>query len=145
MISSIHPLPFTPTESEKEKASYSYIMSVVALGVGLPIPIVNLVATAIIFLAFRNSSYFVKYHATQALISQCILFLFNSPLIYWTLQIFLFESLEVSDDYFAYLAIVGIINILELIESIYSSIQTRKGKHVKWFLISGIVDKYVKF
>ena len=91
-----------PHESEKEKASNSYLMSLMAIVVGLPLPIVNLVATAIFWLANRKSTYFVKWHCTQAMLSQLVLVFINSRSFWWTISI-LFGSEVVSNEYFAYL------------------------------------------
>ena len=69
---------YTPGEHEAEKASNSYLMSLIAVIAGLPLPIVNLLATLIFFLGNRKGSYFVRWHCTQALVSQASLLVMNS-------------------------------------------------------------------
>lgn len=124
---------YAPSEHEKEKASNSYLMSLVAVFAGLPLPIVNLLATLFFYLANRKSTYFVRWHCTQALLSQLVLLFANSYSFWWTVSI-IFTDEKVSNHYFAYLFTVIVFNILEIISTIYCAVQTRKGKHVElWF------------
>ena len=132
-----------PHESEKEKASNSYLMSLMAIVVGLPLPIVNLVATAIFWLANRKSTYFVKWHCTQAMLSQLVLVFINSRSFWWTISI-LFGSEVVSNEYFAYLFMVLILNIFEFVTTMYVMIQVRKGNHVHFWFFGGLTDMFVK-
>lgn len=76
-----------PHESELEGAANSYLMSLLVVMVGLPFPIINLLATIIFYLVNRKSSYFVRWHCTQALVSQFPLFLINTVLFWWTLRL----------------------------------------------------------
>lgn len=128
-----------PTETEAEKASNSYVMSLLALMAGLPFPIINLVATLIFFLANRKSTYFVRWHCTQALLSQSTVLPINSAATIWTLTI-VFGSNVVTDNYIAYLITVVIFNISEFAATIYAAIQTRKGKHVEWWLFGKLTN-----
>ena len=124
---------YTPSEHEKEKASNSYLMSLVAVFAGLPLPIVNLLATLFFYLANRKSTYFVRWHCTQALLSQLVLLFANSYSFWWTVSI-IFTDEKVSNHYFAYLFTVFVFNVLEIISTIYCAVETRKGKHVNlWF------------
>ena len=68
---------YQPHDSEMERASNSYLMSLVAVIGGLPLPIFNLLATFFFYLGNRKSTSYVKWHCTQALISQLGLFFFN--------------------------------------------------------------------
>ena len=61
---------YKPAEHELEAASNSYLMSLLAVMAGLPFPIINLLATAVFYLANRHRTYFVRWHCTQALVSQ---------------------------------------------------------------------------
>ena len=72
-----------PTEHEIEKASNSYLMSLIALMAGLPFPIINLLATLIFYLGNRKGTYFVRWHCTQALLSQLSLLFVNSYGFWW--------------------------------------------------------------
>ncbi len=128
-----------PTETEAEKASNSYVMSLLALMAGLPFPIINLVATLIFFLANRKSTYFVRWHCTQALLSQSTVLPINSAATIWTLTI-VFGSNVVTDNYIAYLITVVIFNISEFAATIYAAIQTRKGKHVEWWFFGTLTN-----
>ena len=75
---------YKPAEHELEAASNSYLMSLLAVMAGLPFPIINLLATAVFYLANRHRTYFVRWHCTQALVSQLPLFCTNSVLFWWT-------------------------------------------------------------
>ena len=74
-------------EDEREKASNSYVMSLVAGMAGLPLPIINLIATAIFYLGNKKGTYFVRWHCTQALLSQISMLLINSFSFTWTMLI----------------------------------------------------------
>lgn len=124
---------YKPSEHEAERASNSYLMSLVALVAGLPLPIINLIATLFFFLANRKGTYFVRWHCTQALFSQLALLCMNSVGFWWTVSI-IFSDEKATNHYFAYIFTVIFFNILEFISTVYSAIQTRKGKHVElWF------------
>ena len=75
----------TPYEDEKERASNCYVMSLVAVMIGLPMPIINLLATGIFYLMSRRGTFFVRWNALQALVSQVPLFIMNNILFWWTL------------------------------------------------------------
>lgn len=132
-----------PPEHEAEKASNGYIMSLVAVAVGLPLPIVNLIATIVFYMGNRKGSYFVRWHCTQALLSQCTLVLLNSVLFWWTISI-VTESREISNAYFGYLIPVVLFNITELVANIYAAIQTRKGKHISFFFFGELTNLIVR-
>jgi hypothetical protein len=125
--------PYKPDDFEAEKASNSYLMSVVAVIAGLPLPIINLVATAIFYFGNRKGSYFVRWHCTQALVSQVTVLVMNSAGFYWTLSI-IFRDAAFTNDYIAYMITIVVFNIGEFIATIYAAMETRKGRHVElWF------------
>jgi uncharacterized Tic20 family protein len=130
---------YQPTEHENEKASNSYLMSLVAVIAGLPLPIINLLATFFFYLANRKSTYFVRWHCTQALLSQMVLLFANSYSFWWTVSI-LFTDEKATNNYFAYLFTVIVFNVLEIISTIYCAVQTRKGKHVEVFFFGNVTN-----
>jgi uncharacterized Tic20 family protein len=134
---------YIPADGEAEQASNSYLMSLVALIVGLPLPILNLIATLIFFTANRNKSYFVRWHCTQALLSQVSLLLVNSFAFWWTFSIF-FEGKELSNPYFAYILTVLLFNLIEFAATIYTAIETRKGNHVSWWVAGSLTQVICK-
>lgn len=131
----VHQFIYPPGEHEAEKASNSYLMSMVALIAGLPFPIINLIATLIFYVGNRRGTYFVRWHCTQALLSQFSLLLINSIAFWWTISI-LFFSQSVDNNYLSYVFAVLIFNLIEFIATIYTAIQTRNGKHVEWWFYS---------
>lgn len=132
-----------PLEHEREKASNGYLMSLLGIIIGLPIPIVNLICTLIFFFANRKSTYFVKWHCTQALISQFVLLIVNNIAFWWTISI-LFDFSNFSNAYFAYILVLLIFNITELIMTIYSAIETRKGVQVEWWIYGRLTNLIMK-
>lgn len=134
---------YTPGEHEAEKASSSYLMSLIALVAGLPLPIINLLATLFFFLGNRKGTYFVRWHCTQALLSQVSVLFINSAAFWWTIAI-IFEDDEITNKYIAYLIAALIFNLSEFIATMYTAIQTRKGIHVKWWFYANLTDLICK-
>jgi uncharacterized Tic20 family protein len=123
---------YKPDDYENEKASNSYLMSMIALIAGMPLPIINLIATFIFYLGNVKGTYFVRWHCTQALMSQVTVLFMNSAAFYWTLHI-VFGNGTVTNNYIGYLITVFLFNLTEFIMTIYTAIQTRKGIHVEWW------------
>lgn len=134
---------YQPNESEKEKASNGYVMSLVALVVGLPFPIVNLIATLIFYLANRKSTYFVRWHTTQTLLSQLLLFIMNSIGFWWTI-FYMANAETIGIYYIIYITLLILLNLGEFIITIYTAIQTRKGLHVEWHFYNRITNVFCK-
>ena len=134
---------YLPNEHEAEKASNSYIMSLVAIMGGFPLPIINLIATVIFYMGNRKGTYFVRWHCTQALLSQFFLLPFNSVGFWWTISI-VFSHEMVSSNFIAYIITIFIFNLIEFIGTIYSAIVTRKGQHVEWWVIGGLTNLICK-
>ena len=133
---------YMPGEHEAEKASNSYLMSLVAVIVGLPLPIINLIATFIFYMGNRKGTYFVRWHCTQALLSQASLLAINTVGFWWTISI-VFRDDVVTNQYISYIITVIIVNLIELIATIYTAIQTRKGIHVKWWFYGDLTDALI--
>ncbi|TAH44385.1 MAG: DUF4870 domain-containing protein [Bacteroidetes bacterium] len=131
--------PYVPGEHESEKASNSYLMSLIAFIAGLPLPIVNLIATVIFYMGNRKGTYFVRWHCTQALLSQLSVLLMNSAGFWWTISI-IFTDESITSNYIAYIFTVILFNITEFIATIYTAIKTRKGIHVEWWFYGGLTN-----
>jgi hypothetical protein len=134
---------YEPGEHEAEKASNSYLMSLIALIVGLPLPIINLVATLIFYLGNRKGTYFVRWHCTQALLSQLSMLFINSFGFWWTISI-IFTEEAITNKYIAYIIAAIIFNLSEFIATIYTAIQTRKGIHVQWWFYGNLTNLICK-
>ena len=134
---------YQPEESEAEAASSSYLMSLIAIMAGLPLPILNLLATFIFYVGNRKSTYFVRWHCTQALLSQLSMLFINSYGFWWTVSI-IFTEETISNKYIAYLIVAIIFNLIEFITTIYTAIQTRKGIHVEWWFYGTITNLICK-
>lgn len=130
---------YEPGEHESERASNSYLMSLIAVMGGLPLPIINLLATFFFYLGNRNGPYFVRWHCTQALLSQFSLLFMNSFGFWWTVSI-VFGDREITSSWIAYVITVAFFNLTELIATIYSAVQTRKGRHVSWWFYGELTD-----
>jgi hypothetical protein len=124
---------YRPDDYESEKASNSYLMSVVAVIAGLPLPIINLLATLFFYFGNRKGTFFVRWHCTQALLSQVTVLCMNSAGFAWTMSI-IFGEVTLTNPYIAYMITVVVFNISEFIATVYAAIVTRKGQHVSfWF------------
>jgi uncharacterized membrane protein len=134
---------YEPSEHEAEKASNSYLMSLIALIAGLPLPIINLIATLIFYLGNRKGTYFVRWHCTQALLSQLSLLFINSFGFWWTVSI-LFSEETITTKYIAYIITALIFTLSEFIATIYTAIQTRKGIHVQWWFYGNLTNLICK-
>jgi len=134
---------YIPGEHEAEKASNSYLMSLIVLIAGFPLPIINLIATLIFYLSNRKGTYFVRWHCTQALLSQLSVLFINSYAFWWTVSI-IFSSEEMTSRYLAYLLSAIIFNIFEFIATIYTAIKTRKGIHVEWWFYGSLTNLICK-
>jgi uncharacterized membrane protein len=134
---------YEPGEHEAETASSSYLMSLIAIIVGLPLPIVNLVATLIFFLGNRRATYFVRWHCTQALLSQLSMLVINSVGFWWTISI-VFTDEAISNNYISYLIAAIIFNLTEFAATIYTAIQTRKGIHIEWWFYGSLTNTIYK-
>lgn len=134
---------YEPGEHEAETASNSYLMSLIAIIAGLPLPIINLIATFIFYLGNRNGTYFVRWHCTQALLSQLSMLFINSFGFWWTVSI-IFTDEQITSKYIAYIIVALVFNLTEFIATIYSAIQTRKGIHVQLWFYSDITNLICK-
>ncbi len=140
---SIKPFDYKPIEHEMENASNSYLMSLIAIIVGLPLPIINLIATLIFFAGNRNGTYFVRWHCTQALLSQFSLMLMNGVGFWWTFSI-IFKNATITNYFIAYVITVLLFNLTEFIATVYTAIQTRKGIHVEWWFYGAFTNLVTK-
>ena len=134
---------YEPGEHEAEKASNSYLMSLIALIAGLPLPIVNLFATLFFYIGNRKGSFFVRWHCTQALLSQLSMLLINSFGFWWTISI-IFTEEALSNKFIAYIITALLFNLTEFIATIYTAISTRKGVHVEWWFYGNLTNLICK-
>lgn len=135
--------PYEPGEHEAEKASNSYLMSLIALVAGLPLPIINLIATFFFFMGNRKGTYFVRWHCTQALLSQFSLLFMNSAGFWWTIAI-IFRDEKITDLYIAYLITLLFFNLTEFIATVYTAVNTRKGQHISWWFYGSLTNLICK-
>jgi uncharacterized Tic20 family protein len=134
---------YKPSEHETESASSSYLMSLVAIVAGLPLPIINLIATFVFYIGNRKSTYFVRWHCTQALLSQLSMLFINRYGFWWNVSI-IFTEETVTGNYFGYIITTLIFNLTEFIATIYTAIQTRKGIHVEWWFYGTLTNLICK-
>lgn len=134
---------YQPGEHEAEKASNSYLMSLIAIIAGLPLPIINLIATIIFYLGNRKGTFFVRWHCTQALLSQFSIFFINSFGFWWTVSI-IFSDEIITSKYISYIITALIFNLVEFMTTIYTAIQIRKGTHVSWWFYGNLTNLICK-
>lgn len=134
---------YAPNDYENERASNSYLMSTIAVIIGLPLPIVNLIATSIFYFNNRKSTFFVRWHCLQALLSQVLIMIANAVGVSWTLSI-LFGDRSLTNQYIAYVITLIAFNAIEFIATIYAAIRTRKGKHVEFWFVGPLINLICK-
>lgn len=134
---------YNASEHEAEKASNSYLMSLVAFIAGMPFPIINLISSIIFYVGNRKGTYFVRWHCTQALLSQLSILFVNSYGFWWTIAI-VFTDENITNNYIAYIITALLFNAFELIATMYAAIQTRKGNHVNWWIFGDITNLICK-
>ncbi len=130
-------------EDSAEKSSNVYLMSLFGVMAGLPLPILNLIATIIFFIGNKKAQPIVKWHCIQGMISQFVLFIFNSVSFWWTISI-LFYKEEITNNYLSYLIFVIILNVVELISTIYTAIKVRKGQNIEWWIYGPLTNLILK-
>jgi len=129
------PNPEDISIEDREDAMSGYLMMFASIGAGIPLPVINLIAGIIYFYISRNKSPFVRFHATQAVLSQLPTSLLNAGLIFWLIRIFFFDY-ELNDYFKIYAVIVGFLNISYFGFSIWAAVQARKGR-MYYFLFIG--------
>lgn len=134
---------YEPGEHEAEKASNSYLMSLIAVIAGLPFPIINLLATLFFYIGNRKGTQFVRWHCTQALLSQLSLLFVNSYGFWWTVSI-IFTPETISNKWVAYMLTIFIFNLADFVGTIYAAIQTRKGVHVEWWFFGELTNRLIR-
>jgi len=136
---------YTPSEDERESACNSYLMSLIAGILAVPLPIINLIATFIFYLANKKNTYFVRWHCTQALISQLSMLIINSIGFWWTISIFFNSNgASITNNYIGFIVVMFLFNLTEFIATIYTAIQTRKGVHVEWWFYGSLTNSIIK-
>jgi len=120
----------------KEDAMGAYLMMFAAIGAGMPLPIINLIASVIYYFIQKGSIRFVRFHSLQSLLSQIPTTLVNAVAVFWTLQIYIFDNFDVSDEYIGYLIMMVLLNLVYFAYSIVGAVQARKGK-MYYFLFFG--------
>ena len=121
----------------------NYVCTEALSAIGVSMPIINLLATGIFYLMSRKGTFFVRWNAIQALVSQVPLFIMNNILFWWTVRI-LFCFTDLSSAYIAYFITVNLYNVYDFIETVRSAVITRKGGVHRWYLYSTITDKMCK-
>lgn len=125
------PQPDKITRKEKDDAMGSYLMMFAAWAIGLPIPFANFIAALIYYLINKKESRFTSFHSYQSLITQTVISVFNSILIFWTIRNIVISveknSNAFSQYFFVYLIFVIIWNILYTIYSLVACVKAYKG------------------
>jgi uncharacterized membrane protein len=138
------PQPSDIPIKEKEDAMGGYLMMFAALAAGLPLPIINLLAAMIYFYLNRKISRFVYFHSLQSLLSQLPTSLLNAGVIFWTLQILIWNNGSFNNIFFGYLAMTIIANLLYVLYSIIGAMKARKGQ-MYYFLYFGSISYHYAF
>ena len=120
----------------REDAMGAYLMMFAALAAGLPLPILNLIASLIYFYIHKDKGPFIKFLLLQSLYSQLITSVMIIILVFWTVRIFFFKTMIVTDYYKGYIAVVVLANLLYFIFSVFAAVRARQGRFF-YFLVFG--------
>jgi uncharacterized Tic20 family protein len=130
---------YVPDDYQSEKASNSYLMSLIGITMGILLPVVHLFSTFFYFWGNRKGPFFVRWHCIQALSLQVVIAMVNVTAFIWSLYI-LFGPVEITNNYLGYILAMIVFNLASFIFTIYSAVQTRKGRHVYWYLLGPVTD-----
>ena len=100
-------------------------------------------ATFFFYLGNRKSTSYVKWHCTQALLSQLGLFFFNSAGFWWTIAV-IFQEKQATNYYIAYMITIVLFNVIEFIGTLIMATKTRNGEHPELFFFSDITNLICK-
>lgn len=134
---------YQPDDSEQEQVSNGYLLFIVAFVAGVPLPIINLIGSLIYYVKNVKSSYYVRWHCTQALLAQLVVIILNSMAIWWTVTILLGHK-HADLGYILYLAAVLLFNLTEFVITLHAAVNTRKGKHVVWWFFGPLTNLLCK-
>ena len=121
------PQPQELSEREKEDAMGAYLMMFASLASSLPLPVINLIAAVVYYYVNRKKSRYVHFNALQSLLSQLPTTFLNWGLLYWILQIYVFENLVKNDFFIAFLTFAVVANLIYFTLSIVACIKSKKG------------------
>ena len=130
------PQPDQLSSREKEDGMGAYLMMFAAFAVGLPLPVVNLIAALIYYSINRKKGRFVHFHCLQSFLSQILTTLLNWGLLFWALQIYLFDNYGETTLFFAYIVLVIVANLIYIIFSVIAAVKAWKGNFY-YFLFFG--------
>ena len=134
---------YKPNEMELEKASNGYLMSLIGVMAGMPLPIINLFATVLFYFGNRKSTWYVRWHCTQTLLSQLTMLVINAVGFSWTMSV-IFGTGVLSNSYISYMITIFLFNAAEFFATINAAVQTRKGAHVQWWLWGPLTNMICK-
>ena len=123
-----------PSEQDAEDASNSYLIALIVV-----FPLLGFLAGALYLHNNRKSSYFVRWHCMQSLLSQVIILPLNSYCFWWTLSV-VCGDLAFSASFINTLILAFLFNVLEIIALIYTAIKVRTGEHVEWRLYRSLTN-----
>mgnify|MGYP003328612662 CR=1 FL=1 len=123
-----------PSEQDAEDASNSYLIALIVV-----FPLLGFLASALYLQNNRKSSYFVRWHCMQSLLSQLMIMPLNSYCFWWTLSVVRGDS-AFSTFFIITLILAFLFNVVETIALIYTAIKVRAGEHVEWRLYRSLTN-----
>ena len=134
------PQPNEISATEKERAMASYFMMFASSTIGLPLPFMNLIASWIFYRYTSKTSQFVRFHSYQSMLSQLPITVFNTVLVFWTLNAVWgnFPLISENDfspilnnfssNYFGFLIVTILSNLIYMVFSVIAGIKAYKGQ-----------------
>ena len=138
------PQPAEVGKRDREDGMGAYLMMFASTAIGLPLPIINSIAAIVYYFTNRKKSPYVHFHALQSLLSQIPTSILNAGLIFWSIRIWVTESLIYNDYFKGYLIAVIIANLIYFIFSIIAAVRAYKGR-IYYMILFGPVAYNVAF
>jgi len=138
------PQPHEVGKRDKEDGMGAYLMMFASTAIGLPLPIINSLAAIIYYFTNRKKSPYVHFHALQSLLSQIPTSILNAGLVFWSIRIWIFESLVYNEYFKGYLIATIIANLIYFIFSIIAAVRAYKGR-MYYMILFGPIAYNVAF
>lgn len=122
------PQPDEVGKRDREDGMGAYLMMFASTAIGLPLPIINSLAAIIYYFTNRKKSPYVHFHALQSLLSQIPTSILNAILVFWSIRIWITESLVYNEYYKGYIIAVIIANLIYIIFSIIAAVRAYNGR-----------------
>lgn len=126
---------FSLKDNRKDVIANGYWVSLVVLVTTMAMPIINFVASVIYYFCRRKSTYPVRWHAMNILVTQLLLSIVNS-FVWYSLWQLMWNEWSFSDGLAAFYVLAGLLNLGVVVFCVVCCIRAKRGKEVDCLLVS---------